>query len=109
MVSTGRDVIGCKVLKTALPVILSSLTYIINLSLTEGVFPQEWKHAKVTPIFKKRDVHDICNYRPISVLPIVSKIIERAVHKALYEYLTKNKLCVITNQALDLHIPVKPP
>ncbi|KAJ8017557.1 hypothetical protein HOLleu_44948 [Holothuria leucospilota] len=90
--STGLDEIGCKVLKTALPVILSSLTYIINLSLKEGVFPQEWKHAKVTPIFKKGDVHDICNYRPISVLPIVSKIIERAVHKALYEYLSKNKL-----------------
>jgi hypothetical protein len=51
-------------------------------------FPNEWKQAKVTPIFKDGDKSDVSNYRPISVLSVVSKIIERAVHDQLYSYLT---------------------
>ena len=104
--ATGLDEIGCKILKIALPVVLESLTFIINLSLQNGTFPQDWKHAKVMPIFKSGDAQDVCNYRPISVLPVVSKVIERAVHKALYDYL-KIRYYVITNLVLDLRILAK--
>ena len=68
------------------------LTFIINLSITTGIFPNEWKYARVSPIFKDEDKTDPNNYRPISVLPIVSKLIERVVFNQLYTYLNYNNL-----------------
>ena len=62
------------------PTIASPLTRIINISLSEGVVPQEWKRARVTPLFKKGVATDMDNYRPISVLPAASKVLERVVH-----------------------------
>ena len=55
-------------------------------------FPAKWKVAKVTPIYKDGDKSDVSNYRPISVLPILSKILERVVHDQLYNYLTCNNI-----------------
>ena len=52
----------------------------------------DWKNASVTPILKSGDDHIVNNYRPVSVLPIVSKILERHVFNAFYEYLSNNKL-----------------
>ena len=83
-------------LKHAAPIICHSLAYICNLSLITATFPSEWKLAKVTPIYKDGCKSDEGNYRPISVLSIISKIIERAVHDQLYEFLTK---CNILNPA----------
>ena len=57
-----------------------------------STFPSEWKKAKVTPIYKDGDKSDVSNYRPISVLPILSKILERAVHDQMYNYLTRNNI-----------------
>ena len=54
-----------------------------------------WNTAKVTPTFKSRDPTDVTNYRPISVLPILSKIAERHVHNALYSFLCENDLIYI--------------
>ena len=71
-----------------MPVICRSLAHICNLSLVTATFPSDWKLAKVTPIYKDGCKSDVGNYRPISVLNIISKIIERAVHNQLYEYLT---------------------
>lgn len=68
------------------------LTYIINLSLKSGIVPSIWKHAKVTPIHKSGDTKKPENYRPISVLPIFSKILERALHTQLSQYLENNEL-----------------
>ena len=65
---------------------------ICNLSLQTSKFPSDWKQARVTPIFKSGDKSDVYNYRPISVLPVVSKIIERAVHNQLYMYLTERNI-----------------
>jgi hypothetical protein len=88
----GMDLFSVKLLKLAAPYISNSLAYICNLSLCTGVFPADWKKAKVTPIFKAGEKSDVGNYRPISVLPLISKIIERAVHNQLYSYLTSNEL-----------------
>ena len=78
-------------------VIVSPLCYTISLSLTSGQFPKSWKCAKVNALFKRgaSDKTDKDNYRPISVLPIVSKVIERAVYIQLYQYLVDNKLMAV--------------
>ncbi len=80
--STGIDNINARMLKLAAPFIAPSISKLINLSFSSAVFPSRWKTAKVTPIFKNGDSTDISNYRPISVLPILSKIIEKHVHNA---------------------------
>ena len=79
-------------LKLSAPSIASSLTTIFNLSLSLGSFPGLWKKAKVSPIFKDGSLFDRSNYRPISVLAILSKILERHVHISFYNFLTENDL-----------------
>ena len=59
--------------------ISSSITLIINQSLTTGIFPERLKIAKVIPIYKKDDVKMFENYRPISTLPAISKILEKTI------------------------------
>ena len=54
--------------------------------------PTEWKTARVTPVFKKGVKSDLNNYRPISVIPVVSKVFEKIVYDQLYQYLNDNKL-----------------
>ena len=69
-----------------------ALTYLVNLSLSTATFPSEWKTAKVTPVFKSGNKTDIENYRPTSILSVISKIMEREVHSQLYNYLEEGKL-----------------
>ena len=90
--STGLDEISCKLLIEASPIVSSSLTHIINLSIRNGVFPNDWKRARVIPIYKEDTKSDPDNYRPISILPIVSKIIEKIVFSQFYGYLIDNNL-----------------
>ena len=68
-----------------------------NIPLT-STYPEQWKLANVTPIFKKDDKQLIKNYRPISLLPICSKIFEKIIFKNLYSYLNTNNL-LTTNQS----------
>ena len=82
-------------LKDCVEVISSQICRIINLSIKHGIIPDDWKTAKVIPIFKSGTRTDPGNYRPISVLPALSKILERAVHSQLIDYLEKFNL--ITN------------
>ena len=86
--SSGLDDIKTSLLKLASPHICSSLSYICNLSLTSSEFPNDWKKAKVTPIYKSGNHCNLENYRPISILSVVSKILEKCVHNQLYYYLT---------------------
>ena len=90
--STGHDNISNKLLKSLQVVISKSLTLIINQSLNTGIFPQKLKLAKVIPIHKKGEKTKLQNYRPISLLPSISKIFERVVFNQLYEYLEKHNL-----------------
>ena len=90
--STGLDEFNVKLLKLAAPYVSTSLAHICNLSLNNSIFPDNWKKAKVTPIFKSGDKSNVSNYRPISVLPIISKIIERNVHNQLYAYLCSRNI-----------------
>ena len=88
----GTDGIANHFLKIALPVIGESLCNIFNLSIATGVFPDCWKIARVAPIFKSGHSDDRSNYRPISVLPFLSRVFEKLVFNQLYEYLDKIKL-----------------
>ena len=88
----GLDKLSARLLKDAADVIAPVLTALINRSFTDGVFPEVWKSAKVTALFKDGDKSLKDNYRPISILPTISKIIERAAHVQLCSYVEENKL-----------------
>ena len=64
----------------------------MNCSIRSAVFIDKWKEARVTPLFKSGESFHLSNYRPVSVLPVVSKIIERHVHYSFYEYPNENNL-----------------
>ena len=81
--SKGQDRISSELLKLITNDISKCITVIINQSLTFGIFPNSLKIAKVTPIFKKENNKLITNYRPISVLPVISKIFETVIHEQL--------------------------
>ena len=77
-----------RLLNIATSVITPSLIFLLNWSLSIGYVPQDWKIGKVTPIFKGRGNNNLeCNYRPISVLSQIAKILEKAVHAELFNYL----------------------
>ncbi len=77
--ATGMDGISVKILKMSYSQILAPLLHTINLSFNTSNVPSAWKAAKLTPIYKAGDCEDTNNYRPISVLTEVSKIVERCV------------------------------
>ena len=77
--ATGRDGISVKLLKSAKPAIVKPITNLINKSITNSIFPKKLKEAEVVPLFKKNNPLDKCNYRPVSVLPTISKCYERAI------------------------------
>ena len=88
---SGNDGIASCFLKIALPVISESLCDIFNLSMETGRFPDNWKIARVAPIFKSGQPNDRSNYRPISVLPVLARVFEKLIYNQLYDYLDKNK------------------
>ena len=91
--SPGIDQISMRVIKDSLPAILPTITSIINTSLVSGIFPRDWKMAVIKPIPKNADHEQANNNRPISLLPILSKVCERTVHNQLIPYLdTKQRL-----------------
>lgn len=86
--ASGLDQMPARLMRDAAAEICNPLTKIINASLETGYVPSEWKVARVVPLFKSGKITDLDNYRPISILPVASKILERAVHTQLYKYLT---------------------
>jgi hypothetical protein len=92
--SSGHDNISSKLLLQMSPTIHSILRSIINQSITTGIVPDQIKIAEVIPIYKGKDSNpnEFGNYRPISLLPAFSKVIEKTVHHQLYRYLHYNHL-----------------
>ena len=84
--------IPSKLLKMAASIVTPSLTAIFTKSIITGIYPTEWKMARVTPVFKKGEKSDLNNYRPISVIPVVSKVFAKIVYDQLYQYLNDNQL-----------------
>ena len=79
-----------KLLKMAASIVAPSLTAIFTKSILTGIYPTEWKTARVTPLLKKGVKSDLNNYRPISVIPVVSRVFEKIVCDQLYQYLNYN-------------------
>lgn len=84
--------ISTKLLKEAFAFLTPQLTYLFNLILVTCTIPLPWKTATVTPIFKDGDRSLISNYRPISVLPLPVKLLEKLIHQRLYNYLESHSL-----------------
>lgn len=87
--SHGYDDITPKLVRLCIPAISAPIAHIANLSMSSGVFPDNMKLAKVICIYKNDDPTRIINYRPISLLPTFSKVLERLVYNRLYTFLTK--------------------
>jgi hypothetical protein len=79
-------------LKKSIPYIISPLTYICNQSLAQGIFPDRMKFAVVKPIFKNGSAYDPSKYRPISLLPAFSKVLERVIYNRLYDHIDNNNI-----------------
>ena len=85
--ATGLDGIGPRLLTISSRIITKSITYIVNKCISNGIFPSLWKQAKVNPLFKGGDKDDVNNYRPISILPTLSKLNEKFMQTHLMHYL----------------------
>ena len=85
----GHDGISNRILKMCGPGICSSLSRLINLSFSSGQYPYSWKMANVLPLLKKGDRQVFPNYRPVSLLPCISKICENIVFNRLYSFLNE--------------------
>ena len=88
----GWDELSAVIIKSASEFITPPLVFICNLSLKTSCFPDQLKIAKVIPLFKADDPRIFSNYRPVSVLPVISKILGRIMYNRLVEYLNKNNI-----------------
>ena len=91
-VATGEDGISSRIIKDIQPTITPILTKIINRGYTSRKFPDCMKNAVIKVIHKKESTEDISNYRPISILPTLSKVFERAAVNQIVHYLETNNL-----------------
>ena len=91
-VATGLDGISSPLLKLIAPAVAPSLAKVINCSIMNSICPAQFKLARVTPIYKQGSKTDLDNYRPISVLPVISKILEKHVCKHFIAFLTNHDL-----------------
>ena len=88
----GSDLINPRLLKEATPIIKHPLCKLFNLSLMVASYPSQWKRANITPVFKNNKQNDVNNYRPISLLSVISKCMERCVYKYIHNHLLDNDI-----------------
>ena len=90
--TVGYDDIPESLVKQCIQLIKGPLTHIYNLSLRSGSFPDEWKFAKVNNLYKKGDRYDIQHYRPISIISVFAKLLERLMFNRFIPFLYENKI-----------------
>ena len=90
--ATGLDKISVRLVRECADLICVPICDIFNQSINQGTFPDDWKYARVSPLYKQGDRGDVNNYRPISVIPIVAKAFERIVYEQLYAYLKEHDI-----------------
>ena len=100
----GCDKVNAKILKDSSPVIAPMITSLMNNSFSSSTFPLLWKKAEIVPILKSGDGEDPANTRPISLLPILSKVCERAAHLQFVNskpHSTESALLYFTDELLN--------
>ena len=85
--STGPDGIAGRMLRATAVAITPSITKLFNLSLACATFPDDWKMARIVPVSKASNPSSPTNYRPVSILPVISKLLEHHVHKLVFQHL----------------------
>ena len=90
--SSGLTNISSYVLKILFTILAPQVTFMMNLSVKTAIFPEAWKDALVVPIPKGGNLTEVKNYRPISLLPLPGKLLEKLLHKQLSEYIEDNSL-----------------
>ena len=90
--ASGIDGIPSSALKQGAPALVYPIAKIINYSIQQNSVPSIFKQAIVTPIYKDKDQDSVDNYRPISVLPSISKVPEKAISLQLMSHLEVNNL-----------------
>lgn len=90
--SSGWDDISASMIKKTFTSFIEPLTHILNISIINGVFPNELKIARVIPLFKSGDAMMFSNYRPVSVLPVFSKILERIMYNRLITFINAHDI-----------------
>ena len=90
--AAAGDCLSSKILKLIAPALLPFLAHLFNLCLSQGVFPSPFKKAIVVPVYKNGNPLEFTNYRPISLLPVLSKVLERIVYLQLLEFLKAEDL-----------------
>ena len=90
--AVGPDKIHNKLLTAAVDIISEPLAILFNRCIAEGIFPSTWKIAHVNPIHKKGPTENCANYRPISLLSCVGKVLERCIHSHVFNYLQNNHI-----------------
>ena len=92
--ASGSDDISPRVVKESICCFVEPLCNIFNKSLSTGVFPEALKVAKVVPLYKKNCKQNIDNYRPVAILPIFSKLLEKVMHNRLHSFLMKYEILI---------------
>ena len=88
--SCGPDNIPPKILKLSARTIREPLTKLINYCIAESSWPLDWKRSRVTPVYKKDDASSVKNYRPISILSAIPKLLEKVMYDQLYDVFKSN-------------------
>ena len=96
--SSGPDGINNSILKELSSELANPLCSLFNSSLSSGSFPSSYKEANMTPIFKKDDTSNVSNYRPISLLNTIGKVMEKLVHKQVFNFFLSNIQFPVFNQ-----------
>ena len=95
--SSAIDYLSSRILKDTFTALVDTLVTCFNLSFSTGIFPNAWKLAKITPLYKGVQKKQINNLRPISLLPLPGKLIEKIVHSRITSYLDTNNVVNILN------------
>ena len=90
--SSGINFLSSKILKDAFMVLITQLVYLFNLSLSKSEFPSEWKNATIIPLFKGGNKKLVSNYRPVSLLPLTGKLLEKIAHRGISNFIENNNL-----------------
>ena len=98
---SGIENTSSKVLKDAFSVLYMELTSIFNVSLNTCIFPHAWKIGNIIPIRKEGNELEANNWRPVTLLPLPSKLLEKAVHYQMSNYLSKENILSIKQHRLN--------